>query len=228
VNTPALGAPAEGPDAPPWRLARFLRPTFGRLALALYRTRVFGAEHLPADGRYLLAGNHVSYLDPILLWCVAPRPTHFIARQDLFDRAVVGWGLRHLWSFPISRGEADREAIQRATVLLKIGEPVGIFPEGTRRRVNQDRDAELGHAYQGVSFIALRAGVPIVPVAISGTEKALPRGAWLPRFPRVTIRYAEPVCAQDFSQTGRREKMAAMTAEVMHRIAEERELAEKG
>jgi 1-acyl-sn-glycerol-3-phosphate acyltransferase len=205
-----------------------LRATIGKLALALYRTRIQGEAHVPAHGGYVLAGNHVSYLDPALLWCAAPEPTHFIAKQELFDTPVLGWAFRRLWAFPISRGEADREAIQRATALLKAGEPVGIFPEGTRQVGGAEGALPaMGEAHQGVSFIAMRADVPIVPVAIAGTERALPRGAVLPRFPRVTIRYGEPVRVTDFPQGGRKEKMQAMTAEVMRRIACERELAEK-
>ena len=224
---PAPGLPVTGQGAPSWRLARFLRLSVGRALAGVFRTRLVGAENIPTQGGYVLAGNHVSYLDPALLWCVAPRPTHFIAKQELFRVPVVGWVLTRLWAFPISRGEADREAIRRATTLLKAGEPVGIFPEGTRQMTDSGGGAEVGAAHQGVSFIALRGGVPIVPVAISGTDKALPRGAILPRFPRVTIRYGRPIRVEEFPQVGRREKMEAMTAEVMRRIAEERELAEE-
>ncbi len=224
---PAPGLPVTGPEAPAWRLAWFLRATVGRALTGAYRTRVVGAENIPAHGGYILAGNHVSYLDPALLWCVTPKPTHFIAKQELFAVPAIGWILTRLWALPISRGEADREAIQRATSLLKAGESVGIFPEGTRQTMGPGDVTQVGAAHQGVSFIAMRAGVPIVPVAISGTEKALPRGARFPRFPRVTIRFGRPVRVEEFPQTARREKMEAMTAEVMRRIAQERELAER-
>jgi 1-acyl-sn-glycerol-3-phosphate acyltransferase len=219
LDAAMLGKPAGGPDAPPWRLARFLRATVGKLFLGLYRTRFIGLEHLPAEGGFVIAGNHVSYLDPMLLWCGTPRPTHFIARDSLFVAPVVGWVLPRLWGIPISRASADREAITRATNLLKAGEVVGIFPEGTRQDPDRltDRPAE---AHQGVAFIALRAGAQVVPVGITGTDKALPRGAKLPRFPRVTFRFGEPVCPEDFADLGRKERLEAMTAEIMRRIAE--------
>lgn len=226
MSAPALGTRATGPGAPPWRLARTLRATVGKLLLATYRTRFIASENVPAEGGYILAGNHVSYLDPCLLWCGEKRPTHFIARTDLFEKPIIGWGLPRVWAFPIKRGAADREAIQRATDLLKAGEPVGIFPEGTRQRAGEGGSAELGQAHEGVAFIAMRANVPVVPVGISGTEKALPRGAKLPRFPRVTVRYGEPVCPEDFVG-GRKERTEAMTAEIMRRIAEARDRAEK-
>lgn len=222
-----VGKPATGPDAPRWRVARFLRATLAKVLSAAYRVRVTGRENVPATGGYILAGNHVSYLDPILLWCVASHPTHFMGKRELFENPVTGWVSTHVWAFPISRGSVDREAIQRATDLLKRGEPVGMFPEGTRRRPGTSASDELGEAHSGVAFIAQRAGVPVVPVGISGTDRALPTGAIVPRFPRVTIRFGEPVSETDFPEGGRKEKTAAMTAEIMRRIAIARDAAEE-
>lgn len=227
MSAPPLGTRAAGSDAPPWRLARFLRATIGKLVLAAYRTRFLGEENAPPEGGFILAGNHVSYLDPVLLWCGVGRETHFIAREDLFAKPVLKWGLPRVWAFPIRRGTADREAILRATELLKLGEPVGIFPEGTRQRAGESGEIEIGEAHEGVAFIAMRAGVPVVPVGIAGTEKALPRGAKLPRFPRVTVRYGAPVCPEEFAEGGRKERMEAMTREIMRRIGEARASAER-
>jgi 1-acyl-sn-glycerol-3-phosphate acyltransferase len=226
VSAPALATPAGGEGAAPWRLAYFLRSTVAKLVLALYRTRIVGAENVPSEGGYIVAGNHVSYLDPVLLWCAAPRPTHFIAKAELFDAPVVGWVISRVWAIPIKRATADREAIGRATALLKHGEPVGIFPEGTRQ--GPGVTVKAAEAHSGVAFIAARADAPVVPVGISGTERALPRGAWLPRFPQVTIRYGEPVRPEEYASLGRRERLEAMTTEIMRRVAEQRALAEKG
>ncbi|MDR3687217.1 MAG: lysophospholipid acyltransferase family protein [Coriobacteriia bacterium] len=226
MSAPPLATPASGEGSVPWRLAHVLRATLAKVILVLYRTRFIGVENVPRDGGYVLAGNHVSYLDPVLLWCGVPKPTHFIARQDLFEAPVLRWLLPRVWTIPIKRATADREAIGRATALLKHGEPVGIFPEGTRQAGGVG--AELGEAHSGVAFIATRADAPVVPVGISGTERALPRGAWFPRFPRVTISYGEPVRAEDFAELGRKERLDAMTAEIMRRIAEQRAVAEKG
>ena len=219
-----LAARATGPGAPAWRFARLLRVTVAKVLLALYRTRVIGAENVPATGGFILAGNHVSYLDPVLLWSAAPRETHFVAKQELFDIPGLTWPLAHIWSFPIRRGTADRTAIQRATDLLCAGEPVAMFPEGTRQR--SGASAELGEAHSGVAFIALRADVPVVPVGIAGTARALPAGAWLPRFPCVTIAYGPPVLPADFAEGARKERTAALTAEIMSRIAHARDQAE--
>lgn len=227
MSAPSPGGRASGEGAAPWRLARFLRVTVAKLLTVLFRVRVLGAENLPTSEGYVLAGNHVSYLDPVLMWCVTPAPAHFIAKQELFDAPVVGWLITRVWAIPVQRASADREAIQRAAALLKAGEIVGIFPEGTRQSADGHGDEPLGEASQGVSFIAMRADAPVVPVGISGTERALPRGAKLPRFPRVTISYGPPVRPWDFTQGGRKQRMEAMTARIMAGIATQRTLAEK-
>jgi len=211
--SPIRGRLAFGAEAPVWRFARFLRATLAHVILAAFRTEITGAEHVP-DGGAVIAGNHVSYLDPVLLWCGTKRPAHFMAKKELWAIKPLGWALDHVWAFPVDREGADREAITTATRVLEAGELVGIFPEGTR---NRDDAADLGQAQGGVSFIALRAGVPVVPVAIVGTDRAWPRGQRLPRLVKVRIRFCEPVCPEDFTGT-RKENVAAMTAEVMRRI----------
>jgi len=215
------GKPIAGEGAPAWRLARFTRAVVAPPALRLYRTRLLGAENLP-EGPAVLAGNHVSYLDPVLLWAGCPRPVHFVAKAELWEIGWLGWALDHLWAFPVRRASADREMISTATGLLGRGELLGMFPEGTRSRdVAND---QLGEAQGGVAFIALRAGVPVVPVGIAGTDKALPAGAKVPRFPPVTIAFGEPLRPEDF-EGGRKERIDAMTAELMSRIGAARDTA---
>ncbi|MDZ4180626.1 MAG: lysophospholipid acyltransferase family protein [Coriobacteriia bacterium] len=197
-----------------FRGARFLRATLARFLLAIFRVRTLGADNVP-EGPVLLAGNHVSYGDPILLWCAAPRRVHFMAKVELWQSAFLGWALDRVWAFPVRRGTADREALSIAGALLAAGETVGVFPEGTR---NREGTAE---AQQGAAFIAMRAGVPIVPVGIAGTDRIKPKGARLMRFPRVTISYGKPVTAEEFGDMGRKQRVEAMTAEVMVRITTE-------
>jgi len=196
-------------------LTKVLRATFGRIVLAAYRTRFIGTENIP-EGGAVLAGNHVSYLDPVLLWCGAPRPVHFMAKVELWESRLLGAALDRLLAFPVHRGAPDRAALMRATELLRSGELVGIFPEGTRQ---DSSTGELGEASEGVAFIALRASVPVVPVGIAGTERALPRGARLPRFPRVTFKFGEPVHPGEVEAPGRKERVDLMTSLVMRRIA---------
>jgi 1-acyl-sn-glycerol-3-phosphate acyltransferase len=199
-------------------LGVFLRATFGPLLAALYRTRVIGAENVP-DGPAILCGNHISNMDPVLLWIVAPRPVRFMAKAEAWDNKLMAWGLPRVWAFPVKRGEPDRRAITVASEVLRDGHLLGVFPEGTR---NTDGTAE---AQDGAAFLALRNGVPIVPLGVYGTDRIKPAGARLPRFPRVVISYGEPIRPEEFTQGGRKERMEAMTAEVMRGIARQLEEA---
>lgn len=205
-------------DPRSFRLARFVRVTVAKVLLALFRVRAIGIENVPAAGA-ILAGNHVSYADPVLLWCKSPRQCHFMAKSELWDVRLLAWALPRLWAFPVRRGEADRQAIQVATELLKRGELVGIFPEGTRKHEG------MGEGQQGAAFIALRAGAPIVPVGIANTERIKPRGQRFMRFPRVTMKFGTPIETTGESDLGRKERIEALTGEVMARIAGEVEAA---
>ena len=208
-----------------YRLARFVRATGGRLLRVLFRTRLVGAEHLPSGGA-MLAGNHVSYMDPILLWCASPRPVHFMAKAELWESRIIGWALPQLWGFPVHRGEADRAAITTATELLQSGELVGVFPEGSRAAGNAEA---LGEAHGGAAFIALRADTPIVPVAFIGTDRVWPRGARFPRLARTSIHMGAPIIPAEVAPgAGRKERVAALTTVVMERIAEELDRARRG
>jgi 1-acyl-sn-glycerol-3-phosphate acyltransferase len=201
-------------DGDRFPLAVLLKATLARLVLLAFRVRITGADNVPSGGA-VLAGNHVSYMDPILLWCASPRRCRFMSKSELWQGGATAWGLPRLWSFPVERGEADRTAIQTATRFLAAGELVGIFPEGTRAGV----DGSRGQAHGGVSFIAMRAGVPIVPVAFTGTEKVWPRGKRFPRLARVAIAYGEALHPDDVApEAGRKERVEAMTTELMRRI----------
>lgn len=205
-------------------LAVFLRATLAHLFLALFRTRVVGKENVPAQGA-ILAGNHLSYMDPVLLWCASPRRTFFMAKRELWGSKLLGWLLDHLWGFPVNRGEPDRAAITTATDLLKAGELVGMFPEGSRAAGDGQ---ELGQAHGGVAFIALRAGAPVVPVAFVGTEQVWPRGQRYPRLRRVSIYLGKPIdTAAVCPECGRKERVQALTQVIMDGIAEVLEQARK-
>lgn len=199
--------------------ARVVRATAAKALLAVFRTRLVGRENIPDTGGVVLAGNHISYADPALMWSILPRPAHFMAKSELWGHSFIGWGLDMFWAFPVERGRSDRTALAKAAAYLEAGEPVAIFPEGTR---NREGDVE---AQGGAAFIAMRAGVPIVPVGISGTDLIKPPGSRFISFPRVTISVGQPVRASDYEGLGRKETVEAMTTEAMRRIAAEVERA---
>ncbi|MDZ4169028.1 MAG: lysophospholipid acyltransferase family protein [Coriobacteriia bacterium] len=217
------GKPLAGDDSPRWVLGRLVRGTLGRLLLLAFRVRLHGRNNVPQSGA-ILAGNHVSYLDPAIIWSAIPRPAHFVGKVELWDTGWLGFLLDRFWVIPVKRDSADREMIQTASALLAAGDLLGMFPEGTRKRdLSSD---ELGAAHGGVAFLAIRNSCPVVPVGIAGTEEALPAGAKLPRFPRVAIVMGEPIDPAQFVG-GRKERTEAMTQAIMERIAAARDEARR-
>ncbi len=142
-----------------WLLFRFLFCVFRRW-------EVRGLENFPVAGPVVVAANHVSYLDPIVLGCALPRQVFFMAKKELFRYPLLGPLLRRLGAFPVDRERADRQAVRKALEILKEGRVLGIFPEGRRSRTG-----EILPPYAGAAYFAARAGVPVCPVALEGTTK---------------------------------------------------------
>jgi 1-acyl-sn-glycerol-3-phosphate acyltransferase len=170
-------------------LGRALFRLFFRL---LCRWRVTGVETCPRWGPLILAPNHISYLDPPAAGSAVPQPVWFMAKHELFAIPVLGTILPLVNAFPVRRGTADRAALRRAEALLREGKTVVLFPEGMRRF-----DGRLGDPEPGVAFVALRTQAPVVPVALVGTDRALPRHSALPRPARVEARLGPPMTFPD-------------------------------
>lgn len=166
----------------------FLQVIFPPMFRWLFSLQVVGVENLPKTGGAVIASNHISLWDPPLLGTALPRPIHFMAKQELFENPVFSWVIRQLNAFPVQRGSADRVAIRKALALLEQQELVGIFPEGTRSKTGQ-----LGTSEPGMALIAAKAGVPIVPTALFGTNQ-FQGGFTLPNFTVIigTPIYPEP------------------------------------
>jgi len=146
------------------------------------RLRVIGAEQVPPTGGVLLAPNHSSYADPPLTGVASPRPVWFMAKSELFKLPVLGWLITRVNAFPVKRAAVDRQALKIAHELLTSGKAVTIFIEG-----HTSPDGRLQPPSLGPAMIALRAGTPIVPVAIINADRLLPpRGKFI-RFARVTV-----------------------------------------
>lgn len=163
----------------------FLRVIFSSMLRLFFRAEISGAENVPGEGGVIIAANHVSNWDPPVLATFVMRQFHFMAKQELFEIPVFGGAIRKLHAFPVKRGAADRAAIKQAIRILQEGACLGLFPEGTR-----SKDGELGKPEPGIALIALKAGVPVVPAAIIGTEKIFSRGEF---FPKVKIVYGKPL-----------------------------------
>ena len=153
--------------------------------LFYFRLRRLGREHIPGGG-VILAANHRSFLDPFLIGCCIGRPIYFVAKREMFKNPLLGWLLNCMGAFPVRRGEADEESVKTALALLERGRAVVMFPEGTRIRVGS-----LAKPKRGVGRLALQSGAAVVPIAITGSERA--RDGWKIKPVKVHIRCGPPL-----------------------------------
>jgi glycerol-3-phosphate dehydrogenase (NAD(P)+) len=183
-----------------------IRAIFVPFFLVYFRMQRTGREHLPRSGPLILASNHRSFLDPFVIGTLVRRPVYYMAKRELFEHRVVAWLLNGLGAFPVDRGAGDAQAMDTARAILARGDCVVVFPEGTRVR-----PGPLGAPRKGVGRLALQTGVPVVPIAVIGTEDV--RSGWRIRSRRVRIRVGSPLLfpkVEDSSPT----RAAAVTERV--------------
>lgn len=184
----------------------------------LYRLRVSGYEHLPASGGVVLAANHASFLDPPMIACAVPqRPLSFMAKAELFRVPAFGGLIRALYAVSVVRRGLTRVQLREfASMVRDRGLALAVFPEGTR-----SPDGTLGPAHRGIGAICRMAGVPVVPVLISGSWQAWPRSRLLPRpFGRIEVRIGAPVQWTDEELNATGDASGALATLIMRRIAE--------
>ena len=177
-----------------------------------------GVNHIPREGGVLFLSNHVSFLDPVIVGSAANREVHYMARSNAFDIPGLGKLIAVYNAYPVNRGAPDLGALRRTISLLKEGNAVLIFPEGTR-----SVDGTLGKARDGACFIAHRAGVPTIPVFHSGAERVLPRNSKRLRRAKLTVTFGEPLelITEEFET--RREMYQHMGNQIMEAIADLRD-----
>ena len=165
------------------------------VAKALWRPTVEGLDKLPASGPVIVASNHLSFADSMVIPIVAPRQVVFLAKRDYFTgtgvkgAAVRSW-FKGMGMIPVDR-EDSKAALASLAIALEVlrrGEAFGIYPEGTR-----SRDGRLYRGRTGVAHLALTSGAPVVPVGLSGTQHLQPVGSTLPRLADVTVRFGDPL-----------------------------------
>ncbi len=143
----------------------FLRATLGFYFFTVKGLRCEGVENIPKEGAVIVAPNHKSNFDPPLIGICSPRIVHYMAKEELFEKPILAPILRFFGTFPVKRGSIDRAAIRQAMKEIKNGEPLGIFPEGTRVHGNK-----IGRFHDGMASLALMTGTPVLPVAVIGSE----------------------------------------------------------
>jgi 1-acyl-sn-glycerol-3-phosphate acyltransferase len=199
------------------RLSRFFGvPFFKFLMITLCRVKVYGRENVPAYSPYFLAFNHVDTLDAPLLALFWPYQPEALTAAENFSRLGIGTLMHMYGAIPLKRTQFDREALEKGLEVIKSGSPLCVSPEGTRRR-----QPGMQEAKPGLAFLALKAKVPIVPVAITGTENWIPAWKKFQR-PLISMTIGKPFRLPDdpLTRANRHEKMLEYTTLIMKKIAE--------
>jgi 1-acyl-sn-glycerol-3-phosphate acyltransferase len=207
--TPEPGGPARRATGRhrPW-LAAALQRTFRPVLRLLLRMRIEGLEHVPASGGVIVAGNHAGFLDGPLVWLYLPRPVRFLVKAELYRSPPLARALGWLGPIPVHRGQPDRAALEQALGVLAAGGAVGVFPEGTRG------SGVLREVHDGVAYLAVRSGCPVLPVACLGSRRALPSGGRPQLRTRVTVAFGPPVTVAPTGALRARRTVAAASQEI--------------
>jgi 1-acyl-sn-glycerol-3-phosphate acyltransferase len=197
------------------RLYKVVKAVTTPVYRALMRVKVEGGERVPRDGGVIVAANHISFFDSVALLQSIPRRSFFIGKAEYMD----SWTTRRLFPamglIPIEREQARKAmvALEVAADVLRRGDVLGIYPEGTR-----SRDGLLHRGHTGVAQLALMSGAPVVPVGLVGTDDIQPVGARVPRpFRKAVVRFGEPLDPASYGGTGRRRRQM-LTDDLMEAI----------
>ena len=191
------------------------------LAKVVWRPRVEGLEHLPRTGPVIVASNHLSFADSMVIPIVAPRKVVFLAKSDYFTGTGVKGALQRGWfegmgMIPVDRSDT-KAAIASLDIALEVlgrGDAFGIYPEGTR-----SRDGRLYRGRTGVGHLALSSGAPVVPVGLQGTADLQPVGSNRIHLAKVTVRFGEPLTFEGYDGVPLGRARREVTDEVMAAIA---------
>jgi 1-acyl-sn-glycerol-3-phosphate acyltransferase len=200
-----------GEETPFYRRLRLL----AALPRAYFRFSVDGAERVPARGACVVAANHVSYLDPVVLAMACPRPVRFLVDRGQYVRPLVHWIAVRTGAIPVENAPSDLGSLRRTLAALRDGSVVGIFPEGGR-----SDDGSLKPGRPGAALLALRAGVPLIPAAIVGAYEAYGRHHRFPRPRPVRVRFGAALdLPAGWQGPAAKHHAAEATALLMERIA---------
>ncbi len=194
-----------------YQIVRFL---IWVVAKVYWRITFEGLEHVPKQGPFVLAPVHRSFIDFGLVSGVTRRPMGYMGKESLWKSKLLGSFISMLGAYPVNRGAPDREALRRTLDLLEKGEPLVLFPEGTRRS-----GPVIEHLHEGAAFVAARAAVPVVPVGIGGSERALPKGSKIPRPVKIHILVGEPLAPPPLAEGARhpsRRAVKELTIQLQH------------
>jgi 1-acyl-sn-glycerol-3-phosphate acyltransferase len=158
------------------------------LCKVFFRIRARGRKNIPRKGGFILASNHLSYLDPVVLGVACPRKLNFMAKHDLFRSPLFSGLIARLGAFAVKRDSADASALKEAVRRVRKGRALLIFPEGSR-----GQGGKLGEPQSGIGFLAAKLNVPVIPAFIKGTERALPKNARRIQPSKVEVSFGQQV-----------------------------------
>jgi 1-acyl-sn-glycerol-3-phosphate acyltransferase len=184
-------------------LYRFVRALVLVVSKLLFRETFEGRENIPNDRPFVLAPVHRSFLDFALVAGVTKRRMRYMGKAELWKNKLFGKFISALGAFPVHRGGADREALRRSIEVIEAGEPLVLFPEGTRRS-----GPVVENLFEGAAFVAARTGVPVIPVGIGGSERAMQKGKKLPRPVKVHVIIGTPIEPPPPTEGGRTSRRA--------------------
>ena len=173
----------------------------------IFRTKIIGAENVPKEGALIVAANHLSNWDPPFLGTFLGREICYMAKEELFKNPIFAAAIRALHVFPVKRGAADKTAIKHAVKLLKDGQCLGIFPEGTRSKTGK-----IGKAEPGVGLIAAMTKAPVLPAVIVDTNKIFREKM----FPQLGVIYGKPMYFS--GSTKDKEALAIFSQSIMDEV----------
>lgn len=200
-----------------------LKPLAVIIMRLLFGLKSRGRERVPASGPVLLVANHSSVLDPPLVGGASARPLFFLAKAELFQIPLFGRLIRGVNARPVRREGADAAALRTALRILAEGGALLVFPEGTR-----GAEGDLRQPKGGAGMLAVLSGAPVVPVYVSGSGRAWPRGRRLPRCQKVTVTFGAPIRFDEAQGGTRKERYEAASREMMVAIARLRDEAANG
>jgi 1-acyl-sn-glycerol-3-phosphate acyltransferase len=201
-------------------LAQKVMHHFVRLILEIvirlyFRLEVHGRENIPKRGAFIISPIHRSYLDTPVIGAAIWRLLRYMGAEKMWTNRQLGWFLTAMGGFPVQRGAADRDALKAALTVVERGEPLVMFPEGTRQA-----GPVVSEMFDGPAYVACRTGAPIIPIGLGGTERAMPKGKKFIRPVKMVVVIGEPITPPPKKESGRvsRNGVREMTATLGERI----------